>query len=187
MSGVMRDFGRAEMLGAEAVGEPGARRFRLFARGRRGETASLWMEKEQLDALAIAMERLLAHASGRMALRREASADPTPPPSAPADFPEQAAVEFVVGQLQIGYDPDEELIFLRAASVESLLGNDLGSSDEFEPEFSIAASRGQIANVSADIAGVLGAGRPRCPLCGRPMQEGHICDKQNGYHPVGLN
>jgi hypothetical protein len=103
MSGMMRDFGRAEILGAEAVGEPGARRFRLFARGRRGETASLWMEKEQLDALAVAMERLLAHASGRMALRREASADPPPPPSAPADFPEQAAVEFVVGQLQIGY------------------------------------------------------------------------------------
>ncbi len=187
MSGVMRDFGRAEILGAEAIGEPGARRFRLFARGRRGETAALWMEKEQLEALSIAMERLLAHASGRMALRREASAEPAPIRSAPADFPEQPSMEFVVGQLQIGYDPDEELIFLRASSVESLLGNDLETADEFEPEFSIAASRAQIANTSADIAGVLGAGRPRCPLCGRPMQEGHICDKQNGYHPVGLN
>src|SRR5262249_42659959 len=187
MSGTMRDSGRAEILGAEAMGEPGARRFRLFARGRRGETASLWMEKEQLEALAVAMERLLAHAAGRRALRREASADPTPPPSAPADFPDQASVEFVVGQLQIGYDPDEELIFLRASSIESLLGADVESAEEFEPEFSIAASRAQIGTTSADIAGVLGAGRPRCPLCGRPMQEGHICDKQNGYHPIGLN
>jgi uncharacterized repeat protein (TIGR03847 family) len=187
MSGTMRDFGRAEVLGAEAIGDPGARRFRLFARGRRGESASLWMEKEQLEALSVAMERLLAHASGRMALRREASAEPTPLRSAPADFPEQPAVEFVVGQLQIGYDPDDELIFLRASSVESLLSNDLSSADEFAPEFSIAASRAQIADTSADIAGVLGAGRPRCPLCGRPMQEGHICDKQNGYHPIGLN
>jgi uncharacterized repeat protein (TIGR03847 family) len=169
MSGIMRDFGRAELLGAEAIGEPGARRFRLFARGRRGEAASLWMEKEQLEALSIAMERLLAHASGRMALRREASAEPTPLRSAPADFPEQPAVDFVVGQLQIGYDPEEELIFLRASSVESLLGADLDSADEFEPEFSIAASRAQIADTSADIAGVLGAGRPRCPLCGRAI------------------
>jgi uncharacterized repeat protein (TIGR03847 family) len=187
MSGAMRDFGRAELLGAEALGEPGARRFRLFARGRRGETASLWMEKEQLEALSVAMERLLAHASGRMALRREASADRGPLPSAPADFPEQATVEFVVGQMQIGYDPDEEMIFLRASSVDALLANDTPSADEFDPEISIAASRTQIANASADISGALTGGRPRCPLCGRPMQEGHVCDKQNGYHPVGLN
>src|SRR5690348_18445014 len=105
MSGMMRDFGRAEMLGAEAIGEPGARRFRLFARGRRGDTASLWMEKERLEALAIAMERLRAHASGRIALRREGSSDCAPLRSAPADFPGQAAVEFVVRQLQIGYGP----------------------------------------------------------------------------------
>jgi uncharacterized repeat protein (TIGR03847 family) len=187
MSGAMDDFGRAEILGVEALGEPGARRFRLFARGRQGETAALWMEREQLEALSVAMERVLAHAAGRMALRREASADPTPPPSAPADFPERASVEFAVGQLQIGYDPDEELIFLRASSVESLLASDIESTDEFEPEFSIVASRAQIALVCAQITSILSAGRPRCPLCGRPMTEGHVCDKQNGYHPIGLN
>src|SRR5262244_282316 len=49
MSNEPHDFGRAELLDAEAIGQPGSRRFRLFARSGRG-SAVLWMEREQLEA-----------------------------------------------------------------------------------------------------------------------------------------
>ena len=42
------DFGRAHVLGAEAIGEPGNRRFRIYIRSQRG-SASLWLEREQRD------------------------------------------------------------------------------------------------------------------------------------------
>ncbi len=51
MSGALHDFGRAELVDAEAIGEPGHRRFRLFARSSYG-TASLWLERQQMEALS---------------------------------------------------------------------------------------------------------------------------------------
>ena len=62
------DFGRAQLLGAEAIGEPGNRRFRIYARSLRG-SASLWLEREQLDALGQALEQLIARITSGMALR----------------------------------------------------------------------------------------------------------------------
>ncbi|MDQ2903995.1 MAG: DUF3090 family protein, partial [Chloroflexota bacterium] len=67
------DLGIVELLGAEAVGQPGQRRFRLFARSSRG-TAVMWMEKEQLSTLSVAVDRLLAHITEGQVLRVEAQA-----------------------------------------------------------------------------------------------------------------
>src|SRR4030042_1588088 len=51
------EFGRVNSREAEAIGEPGQRTFRLrVSSGQR--TASLWLEKEQLQALALALMRL---------------------------------------------------------------------------------------------------------------------------------
>ena len=34
------------------------------------------------------------------------------------------------------------------------------------------------------IADVVAAGRPPCPLCGAPMDPaGHVCPRSNGHHP----
>ena len=46
-----KELGTAELLGADAVGQPGQRRFCLFVRGRHG-TALMWMEKDQLNRLS---------------------------------------------------------------------------------------------------------------------------------------
>ena len=59
----MHDFGRAELFDAEAIGQPGNRRFRIFARSPYG-SATLWMEREQLEALSLAVDKLLAQVSG---------------------------------------------------------------------------------------------------------------------------
>ena len=85
------DFGRAEIFDAESIGEPGSRRFRIFVRSPRG-TASLWLERDQLETLGSLIEKVLAKTTGVMTLRAEAQAEPTPPPGAPDDFPSEPDV-----------------------------------------------------------------------------------------------
>ena len=45
---------------AQAIGEPGHRTFRLMVESSDGRAAALWVEKEQLQALGLAVEQLLA-------------------------------------------------------------------------------------------------------------------------------
>jgi uncharacterized repeat protein (TIGR03847 family) len=187
MSDEQRDFGQAELFDAEAIGQPGNRRFRLYYRSHRG-TASLWLEREQMEALSLAIDQMLAQISGGDVLRPEALANPPTPPSAPPDFPEHPDVEFRVAQMQLGYDEDGDRIILRAAPLELVeQDGELAVREDVEPQFSASISRAQATRVSSHIVGILASGRPRCPFCGRPMQEKHVCEKQNGFHPVGMN
>jgi uncharacterized repeat protein (TIGR03847 family) len=187
MSDEMQDFGRAELFDAEAIGQPGSRRFRLFARSPHG-SASLWMEREQLEALSLAMDKLLAQVSGGDILRPEAMANVTPPPGAPSDFPENPLLEFQVANMQLGYDEDRELVLVRAAPLELVeREGELIVSEDVEMLFSILISRNQALRLSQHIVSILATGRPRCPFCGRPMDNPHVCEKQNGFHPVALN
>ena len=59
----MWDFGRAELLEPEAIGEPGQRRFRLRVQSG-DKAASLWMEKEQLAALSFGIRQILEQNTG---------------------------------------------------------------------------------------------------------------------------
>jgi hypothetical protein len=54
-----REFGPLAHISAEAIGQPGQRRFRLRALSEEGDSASLWLEKEQLVALGEAIENVL--------------------------------------------------------------------------------------------------------------------------------
>ena len=53
-------FGHITSFKADAIGQPGERRFRLLAEAADGRTAVLWLEKEQLFNLAVALKRLMA-------------------------------------------------------------------------------------------------------------------------------
>jgi uncharacterized repeat protein (TIGR03847 family) len=187
MSESMRDFGHAEIFDAEAIGQPGARRFRIFVRSPYG-SASLWMERDQLETLMAAIEKVLAQASGVMTLRAEAQAAPTPPPGAPDDFPDDPDVEFQVGPMQLGYDEDEEELLLRATPLELIEEDgEMFARDADEPAFSVLFSRSQAQQLCSSVNSLALLGRPRCPFCGRPMQGRHFCDKLNGFHPANLN
>src|SRR6266702_3114665 len=70
-----KDLGPIEIVGAEAIGQPGQRRFRLFAMIHNISVA-LWMEKEQLNNLSIALDRILAQLTEGRILRTEAQASP---------------------------------------------------------------------------------------------------------------
>ena len=49
----------AERIQVEAIGEPGDRRFRLLSIVN-GQTYAVWMEKQQVQALGLALEQMLA-------------------------------------------------------------------------------------------------------------------------------
>jgi uncharacterized repeat protein (TIGR03847 family) len=141
-----------------------------------------------MEALSLALDRLLAEVSGGVILRKEAQADLAKPPGAPSDFPEDPDVDFRVAQLTIGFDEEEEAVVLLATplTLEEREG-ELVQREDAEPQFAARISRQQAIHLTTNIAGALAGGRPRCPLCGQPLDDSHVCVKQNGYHPVELN
>ena len=58
MEGRSRPDLDAQRLRVEAIGEPGQRRFRFMAVVG-GDTFIIWMEKQQLQALGLALEQML--------------------------------------------------------------------------------------------------------------------------------
>jgi uncharacterized repeat protein (TIGR03847 family) len=161
------DFGRVTLLEAEALGKPGERTFRLRI-GAPSDSASLWLEKEQLQALSLAVRHILS--------QRRASERPTPEeqPPAPADFAAQPAVDFKVGRLSLGYDESEESF--------TLFAHDLEADPEGPPTFTCEATAAQARALSDEISRIVAAGRPVCYLCGQPIEAGHhVCPRSNGH------
>ena len=56
MNEAHNEMGRIARLKADAVGEPGERRFRLIAESLEGRSAVMWMEKEQMFLLGEALQ-----------------------------------------------------------------------------------------------------------------------------------
>jgi uncharacterized repeat protein (TIGR03847 family) len=165
------DFGPVTQLQADAVGSPGQRAFRILAESPRG-SACLWVEREQLQALAMLIEQLL---SGWPAIQiRGAPAAPGGKPPPTTEFPATPDVDFRVGQLALGYDERSSLYALLAHSVESDAGG--------EADFSCQVTRPQLRTLSERITSLLAAGRPRCPMCEAPLGTGkHRCARANGH------
>ena len=84
----MEDFGSVSGLEAEAIGEPGRRTFRLRVRSGQ-QTASLWLEKEQLQALAVALMQVLVRA-GKAERLPAPGASPSPLSPIPLSLPHVA-------------------------------------------------------------------------------------------------
>src|ERR1700694_2850848 len=169
MSDELHDFGTVDLIGAESVGQPGSRRFRLYAQGRR-ETASLWLEKQQIEELSLGLDQLLAQATGGEARQTEGVAERLEPEPAPDDFPIQADVEFQVAGMQIGYDEARDVLALRAPPLE-MLERDGGvcARADAEPQSSARFSRRQALRLSRQLFAIISAGRPRCLFCGQPI------------------
>jgi uncharacterized repeat protein (TIGR03847 family) len=169
----MFDFGQAELLEPEAIGEPGKRMFRVRVLSG-GDAASLWMEKEQLTALAMAMRQLFEQ-------NEEAAGGPEPSTSDP--FPDQPKVDFKIGRLGIGYDERQRMVVIFAYKLEA------EEDEDAPPEFSCQATLHQCDRFATKAEEVISAGRPLCILCGGPMDaRGHDCPRRNGHskRPIAL-
>ena len=181
------DMGRVDVLGADTVGQPGQRRFRLFAQaGRR--SLFLWMEKEQLNTLSLALDRVMAQVTEGNILRVVAQAAPSPAAgSLPADFPDHPTYEFQVGQIRIGYDERHSLLALIASPIEILLepGQEPRAVIREDESISLLFTIPQAQRFTQSITTLVAGGRPVCPLCNTPLDGGpHACIRQNGHREV---
>lgn len=172
------NMGRVDWIGAEAVGLPGQRTFRLLAMT--GESsAQLWLEKEQLQALAEAIARMLleidAEKGGDMRPSRSPGSNVKPP-----NFPASPEIEFQVGALGLRYDPQRDLIAIEAFERDV--------PEDSPPSLRCLTTRQQMEALQSNSLDVASAGRPKCPLCGAPLPEAgmpHFCPPTNGHQKLG--
>src|SRR5581483_3153786 len=109
------EFGVARSVDAQSFGQPGQRTFRLRIIGEAQQSASLWMEKEQLQALSLALKQAL----GQLEYDREM------PPRTIDDFPVVADHDFRIGRMGMGVNPGDTTVVLYLY--------ELGTEDEDEP------------------------------------------------------
>jgi uncharacterized repeat protein (TIGR03847 family) len=164
------EFNNVTSLRAEALGEPGQRTFRILVDSG-ASSAVMWLEKEQLFQLALAMQRLLATLTGEQrAPRGQVEESAAPPPS---------QVEFKLGKLVLGHDRAREMFIIDAHDIES--------DDDAPPAVRVWGNISQIEAFAKEALRVCAGGRPICPLCGGPIDStGHGCPRTNGHAPIDL-
>ena len=169
----MMDFGRAELLEPEAIGKPGERTFRLRIMSG-SEAASLWLEKEQLGALTLAIRQLLEQTADE-----GIEDDELPTPA--GKFPEQPDVDFKLGRLGIGYDEQQRMVTIFAYGTDQ--------EEDAPPAFACQISRTQCRTFAEHAEETISAGRPICVVCGGPIDgASHKCGRRNGHskQPISL-
>jgi uncharacterized repeat protein (TIGR03847 family) len=164
--------GDVQRLQADALGDPGQRRFRIMAIID-NETHIVWMEKQQLQALGMAIEQLLEQVPEDEEIVIGAES--------PLDFDETTRHQFRVGRIELGYDVTRGRVVISTFDIQL--------EDEGAPAtLVLRLDLRQSAELSADAATIVAAGRPFCPMCGQPMDpEGHVCPQQNGHLPLSLD
>lgn len=165
-----REFGPLAHIRPEAIGQPGQRRFRLIAMNDVGESAFLWLEKEQLIALAEAIENVLTaegyehqvHPMGDL-------------PEEPV-YPLNPTIEVRLTQLSMGVNRETRAVVLICADGPSEEDDTTAVTMNFDYRRAFDLRR--------MITEVVAAGRPPCPLCTAPMDpSGHVCVRTNGHNP----
>lgn len=186
MSPDLRDFGIPDYFEPETIGVPGNRRFRIVA-GSAGRTASLWIEREQLQALVVSLQQVLAQVTDEDVLRPELE-NPGPPPTPRSDFPDLPDIEFQVGPIALGYDEDSGMIVILVSPAEIIEVEGTPTlNDAAESQFRALLSSEAIERFADMTERVIAAGRPRCPFCGQALKyadEPHGCIKQNGHRTI---
>jgi uncharacterized repeat protein (TIGR03847 family) len=181
------NLGSVDIIGAEAVGQPGQRRFRLFALAG-ARSLLLWMEKEQLNTLSLALDRVIAQITDGVVLRTIAQTTPLPQAEGlPANFPRRPSVEFQVGQIRIGYDEQNNLLALIASPIEVMLepGQEPRAVIRDDESVSFLFTLRQSQQLTQTISALVTSGRPVCPLCNTPLDGSpHACIRQNGHREV---
>ncbi len=183
------DFNTVHRITASAVGPPGQRVFYVQAR-QGSRLISLLAEKEQVRALAEAVEKLL----DELAEKDPSLATTDDMFVADMNLEEPLEPEFRIIQMGLGYDEERDMVVL----VLQGQGDEPDSSDsprlpdeedEEEGEAILArlsATRPQMRALSVHATRVVASGRPICGNCGRPIDPtGHFCPERNGHGPAG--
>ena len=155
------DVASVDAITVGAIGEPGSRVFyvQFWADGR---IVSLKLEKQQVAALAAAINELLA------------DLPPSAAPPAEPDLLDPGAPDWAVGTMAM-------TAFDESNGRAVLVMNELVPEDEEGAVARLGLSAEQLAAMAVVGAAAVESGRPPCPLCGRPLDPmGHVCPKTNG-------
>jgi len=159
------EFGLARGIDVQAFGQPGQRTFRLRIVGSGSETASIWLEKEQLQALSLALRQMLS----------QLEYDQEPPAAGVGEFPVTADHDFRAGRLGMGFQPDDRTVVLLTYEIGA-------TEDDDDPTLRMRLSQEQSASLILNLDEIIAGGRPTCPLCGAPVEaSGHACIRSNGH------
>lgn len=146
------EFGEIDHVTAEAIGEPGQRRFRMVF-GAGDTTTILWLEKQQLQALGLAFEQILTHLQ---VVQIAIPFDGQDEPAAPSPL---GTSEMQVGRLQVGYDEENEQVVLLVHDITT-------TEEDAPPDF--------LGRMSQDQAGELAMQIRRVVIVGsRARSNGH--------------
>ncbi len=161
------------LVTAGYTGVPGDRTFFVQAQDA-AELVTLACEKTQVAGLGELLAQLLARVDDVPATDWDRSAMELRPP---------IDARWRIGAIQVGLDPERGRFVLEFAELQ--IGDELGTSaDDDDPlEVRIWADQDQVRRLAAHCAEVVGEGRPRCQLCGRPTEPdgGHVCPSTNGH------
>jgi uncharacterized repeat protein (TIGR03847 family) len=163
------DLDPVTRITAHAVGQPGQRVF--YVQARRGrELVSLIAEKEQVRALATAIDKLIEELAEKNPLL--ATSDDMLLAS-DMSLEEPIEPQFRIAQMGIGYDADRDMVILVMQGVSE---DDEGDA----PTARFGATREQMRALSNHASSVVAKGRRICGNCGRPVDPaGHFCPQMN--------
>ena len=171
------EFNEVDAIDAESFGEPGKRTFRVRVR-HDTETASLWVEKQQLAALGEAIPRLLEELKTPDQHASQAVGDI-------GYFPDEPSIEFKVGRLALGYSTDEDRLVLMVHAVPSPDEEEEEDDEESSSTFMCRFTREQARQLSEACEKAVEGGRPICVVCHRPIDPGgHFCPRSNGHQKL---
>jgi uncharacterized repeat protein (TIGR03847 family) len=157
-----------KQISAVVMGVPGKRTFFLIL-GQPGEWIRAWLEKELLEALALATDQFLASLVRERLYFPPETEPESEPDAVPSGLPSR---ELEIDQITLGYD--------RERATLELAVHVLGQQTEDRSELSCRLTLAQLKKLGIQAGKICAAGRPRCRLCGGPIDpEGHVCPKSN--------
>ncbi len=162
------EFNEVTHLSAFVVGVPGKRTFFLIV-GQKGEWVRVWLEKEHLETLALAIDQFLSSLSQKhLVSSREADGTPLSD-DVPSGMP---SAELEIDQITLGFNQQKTRL--------NFLVHGLGPRKDDQAVLNCRATLAQLKKLGNQAKSICAAGRPRCVLCGRPIDPtGHICPMNN--------
>ena len=165
---VKRQFGSLSSIEPRTYGQPGRRTFNLSIES--GDARCIiWLEKEQLFQLGVYLQEAAASYSeedrAREGRRRESR-----------ESGRGVSLEFKAGQVLLSHDQESGSFRLMVYEIEDEEADREPESVDFWIDVRQAAS------LSEEALRICAAGRPRCFLCGQPINpDGHNCPRANGH------
>ena len=164
-----RYLGSATMFVPDSIGNPGSRFFYVDVDSNVG-SVRMWLEKEQLLQVGAYLKQSL---KGSLSSPQEWEV----PDSTDTSTASPDRWELYLVSMTAGFDVQ--------GSQFSIIVEGMDVGDDATLWFSFDVDRDQIDNCADTAFDVCVAGRPRCILCGSPIDPGddHICERYNGHFP----